>query len=54
MGDQVTCLDCKNFEDGGVLFGFGTLSGKIKLRIDWEEIPQQYNINYKITDIKFS
>lgn len=34
---QITCMDCINFEDGGTVFAIGCEGGKIYMRIDWEE-----------------
>ena len=46
IGDQITAMDCINFEDGGTVFALGTIGGKIYLRIDWEESPRYLaNIN---------
>jgi hypothetical protein len=35
--EEITCMDCVNFEDGGTVFIIGCKSGKLLTRIDWEE-----------------
>ena len=47
-------MDCINFEDGGTVFALGTISGKVYLRIDWEESPRWYDCKHQINDLKFS
>lgn len=32
----------------------GTISGKIHLRYDWEELPKGYECGARIIDLKFS
>jgi len=39
-------MDCINFEDGGTVFALGTISGKVYLRIDWEESPRWYDCKH--------
>jgi microtubule-associated protein-like 5 len=54
-GDQeITCMDCVNFEDGGTAFAVGCENGRIFIRIDWEESPRSFDCQKKIHDIKFS
>ena len=56
IGDQqeITCMDCVNFEDGGTVFVIGTEGGILYMRIDWEESPRTYNCQKTIHDVKFS
>ena len=53
-GDGITSMDCVNLEDGGIVFGFGTVNGKVFLRLDWEESPRYYECAKPILDCKFS
>lgn len=48
------CMDYLTFPDGGIIFAFGTVGGKILIRIDWEESPTFYQCTDKITSLKFS
>lgn len=54
MGDSITAMDSLAYEDGGIIFAFGSAKGRIMLRIDWEEIPKIFNLEKAVTDIKFS
>ncbi|CAD8183513.1 unnamed protein product [Paramecium pentaurelia] len=54
IGDQISSMDCINFEDGGAVFALGTVSGKVYLRLDWEESPRWYDCKHQVNDLKFS
>ena len=54
MGENITSMDCINFEDGGTVFAVGCANGKIFLRIDWEEYPKCHECGKQIFDLKFS
>lgn len=36
------------------MFAMGTVSGKIHLRYDWEELPRGYDCGAGILELKFS
>lgn len=54
VGEPVTCMDHLVFPDSGTLFAFGTSTGKVLMRIDWEEMPSSFECRKGITDVKFS
>lgn len=52
--DGINSLDHLCFPDGGIIFAFGTSTGKLLTRIDWEELPSSYDCRSMITAVKFS
>jgi len=42
LGDSISAIHCAYFGDGGNVFAMGTISGKIHLRFDWEELPKNH------------
>jgi WD40 repeat protein len=52
--EGINAIDHLAFPDGGLIIAFGTSSGRILLRFDWEEIPSSFECKQAITSIKFS
>lgn len=47
-------MDFLTFPDGGIIFAFGTVTGKLLIRIDWEELPSAFECKSTVTAVKFS
>jgi hypothetical protein len=47
-------MDSLAFDDGGIIFAFGSSKGRILIRFDWEERPKGFECNKAIMDVKFS
>lgn len=54
VGENITALDVLCNREGGLTFAVGTLGGKIKLRIDWEESSKVFSAEKQILALKFS
>jgi WD40 repeat protein len=52
--EGINCIDYLAFPDGGIIFAFGTNTGKLLIRIDWEELPSAFECKSSVTSIKFS
>lgn len=55
VSDRITAMDCVSFEDSGTVFALGTTSGKVFVKMDWEEAARWYeHCKGQINDLKFS
>jgi WD40 repeat protein len=52
--NQITAIDSITLENKDPMFAYGSITGEIMIREDWQENPTTIEVNGKITDIKFS
>lgn len=54
LADSINVMDCRCSENGIVYFVLGCQSGKLYIRVDWEETPRCYDCSSAIINIRLA
>lgn len=54
VSDPISAFDCLQLADGATVCAVGCRTGRVMLRVDWEEHSSKFEAEKEILDIKFS